>query len=135
LSFQSRNLLKYEKNDKILPPLVIDVFTLDAVTEMLQTPLYFLSYINRRALYDGKIMTFHELTVLSYHLQKNLWISDEFTMMYLEYDICSDLDIAMSVRRKELDGEKTIPGIMTILKETHVQRPHFPNIKSLISHE
>jgi len=120
LSFQSRNLLKYEKNDKILPPLVIDVFTLDAVTEMLQTPLYFLSYINRRALYDGKIMTFHELTVLSYHLQKNLWISDEFTMMYLEDDICADLDIAMSVRRKELDGEEIIPGIMTILKETHV---------------
>lgn len=120
LSFQSRNLLQYEKNDKILPPLVIDVFMLDAVTEMLQTPLYFLSYINRRALYDDKVMAFHELTVLSYHLQKNLWISDEYTMMHLDDSICADLDIAMSVRRGELDGKDIIPGILTILKETHV---------------
>ena len=120
LSFQSRQFLQYEKNDKILPPLVIDVFMLDAVTEMLQTPLYFLSYINRRALYGDKVMAHHELTILSYHLKKNLWISDENTMMHLDDSICADLDMAMSVRRGEFSGKDTMPGIMTVLKETHV---------------
>ncbi len=120
LSFQSRNLLQYEQNDKILPPLVIDVFMLDAVTEMLQTPLYFLSYVNRRALYADKVMASHELTILSYHLKKNLWISDEYTMMLVDDDIGADLDIAMSVRRGEIDGKNTINGILTVLKETFV---------------
>lgn len=120
LSFQSHNLLQYEKNDKILPPLVIDVFMLDVVTEMLQTPLYFLSYINRRALYYDKVRASHELTVLSYHLKNNLWISDDHSTMFLDDSICADLDIVMMVRRGEIDGKDTIEGIMTVLKETHV---------------
>jgi hypothetical protein len=41
-------------------------------------------------------------------------------MMHLDDSICADLDVAMSVRRGELNGKDIIPGIMTVLKETHV---------------
>jgi hypothetical protein len=45
LHFQTRQFLKYEETDVIQPPLVLDVFALDALTEMLPSPLRFLSYV------------------------------------------------------------------------------------------
>jgi hypothetical protein len=120
LSFQARQFLQYEKNAKILPPFVIDVFMLDAITEMLQTPLYFLSYINRRTHYDDRVMAHHELTILSYHLQKNLWIDDKYNMLFLGDDIAADLDLAMGVRRGEMKGKGKVDGIITMMEGTFV---------------
>jgi hypothetical protein len=48
LSFQSRQFLRFEASETIPPPFVLDVFTLDVMTEMLRSPLHFLSYVNRR---------------------------------------------------------------------------------------
>ncbi|ARQ09125.1 hypothetical protein NXC12_CH01046 [Rhizobium etli] len=44
LAFQARQLLKYKTTEQIFTPLVIDVFALDAITEMLEMPLRLLSY-------------------------------------------------------------------------------------------
>ena len=46
------------------PPFVMDVFALDAITEMLNSPLQLLSYIDRRTGYTEKLMASHELTIL-----------------------------------------------------------------------
>lgn len=70
LSIQARQFLEQNPTDVIKPAFVMDVFFLDVVTEMLRSPLHFLSYINRRALYGDKIMSTHELTILSYHLDR-----------------------------------------------------------------
>lgn len=120
LSFQTRNLLKTEQNEIVLPPFVMDVFTLDAITEMLSSPLYFLSYINRRVKYDNRVMAAHELTILSYHLKQNLWISNEHDFFYLDDDVSVDLDIAMMSRRGEIDGKKTPDGILTKFQGTAI---------------
>jgi hypothetical protein len=48
------------------------------MTEMLETPILFLSYVNRRACYQEKIYAGHELTILSYHLKRNLWFEKQF---------------------------------------------------------
>jgi hypothetical protein len=48
------------QSDPIQPPMVLDVFALDAITEMLTSPLRFLSYINRRVGYTEQLMATHE---------------------------------------------------------------------------
>lgn len=113
LTFQAKQFLKYTQTDTILPPFIMDVFHLDVMSEMLQSPLQFLSYANRRALYTDSVMASLELTILAYHLKRNLWMSGEIDYMHLEDDISTDLDIAMMARREGIDGDPTPDGILT----------------------
>jgi hypothetical protein len=118
LSFQARQFLKFQETKNIKPPFVMDVFLLDVMTEMLQSPLYFLSYVNRRTSYGEKVLSAHELNILSYHLKQNLWVDDEHTKLIIEDDICVDLDVAMLVRRDGTPGSDTPEGILTKYKGT-----------------
>jgi SEC-C motif/Nuclease-related domain len=120
LSSQAGEFLNCKKTDEIMYPFIMDVFLLDAMTEMLQTPLYFLSYIDRRTGYADKINSMHELTVLSYHLKYNLWMDREYDFIHLHDDICVDLDLAMLTRRDGLPGIETPEGILTKFKDTAI---------------
>jgi hypothetical protein len=120
LSFQARQFLKYETNSIIQPPFVLDIFTLDTMVEMLDTPILFLSYVNRRANYQEKVYAAHELTILSYHLKRNLWFDKKYSLVQLEDDFTADLDIAMMVRREGAPGPRTPDGILTRFKGTRI---------------
>ena len=122
LSFQARQFLNFSESERIKPPFVMDIFLLDVLSEMLQSPLYFLSYLNRRAEYGEKILAAHELTVLSYHLKQNLWMDGEYNMMQLGDDVCADLDLAMLVRRDGVPGEATPDGMLTKFSGSHFAR-------------
>jgi hypothetical protein len=122
LGFQARQFLKYETSETIPPPFILDVFTLDALTEMLESPLRLLSYIDRRVKYSEKVVSSHELTILSYHLKRNLWFGGEHDMVLLEDDISSDLDTAMTVRRDGVPGARTPEGVLTRLSSTTLGR-------------
>jgi hypothetical protein len=122
LTFQARQFLRYNKTDVIQPPFVLDVFALDVITEMLPTPLRFLSYINRRTGYHEQVLSVDELTILSYHLQTNLWVGDEYNMLVLDGGIAADLDVAMAVRRDGVSGRHTPEGILTHIAGTPVGR-------------
>jgi hypothetical protein len=112
LSIQSRQFLKHQETAVIKPPFVLDVFTLDAMTEMLESPLRFLSYLHRRTLYADRLHA-SELTILSYHLKQNLWLDAEHSMVVLGEDISAALDIAMAARRDGVPGKATPDGILT----------------------
>jgi hypothetical protein len=120
LAFQADQFIQAKRLDTIMPPFILDIFTLDAVAEMLNTPLYFLSYGNRRTNYASKIKATHELTILAYHLKQNLWIDSEYDFVQLGDDISSDLDIAMLSRRNGVPGAKTPEGILTKFTNTRV---------------
>lgn len=122
LSFQARQFLQTMVIEKIQPPLVIDVFALDAMTEMLQTPLHFLSYINRRCNYAEQLIAAHELTILGYHLKNNLWVQSDVSLMHLCDDFSTGLDIAMTVRRKGVRGAAVPEGVLTRLRSTTIGR-------------
>lgn len=122
LNFQVPQFLRCQKTDLILPPLILDVFSLDATTEMLQSPLYFLSYVHRRVNYTEKILASHEMTILSFHLKQNLWLKDEFDLYWLEDDFVDDLEIAMTVRREGIEGRDTPEGILTRFQTTALGR-------------
>ena len=122
LSFQTRQFLKFSATVTISPPFVMDVFALDAMTEMLNSPLYFLSYVDRRTGYTDKLMASHELTILSYHLKQNLWVEDDLDMVVLDDDISADLDLAMLVRREGIPGKGIPEGILTRFNATALGR-------------
>lgn len=122
LSFQAQQFLKCTPTATISPPFVMDVFALDAMTEMLSSPLHLLSYIDRRTGYTDKLMASHELTILSYHLKQNLWVNDEHDMVMLDDDISADLDLAMLVRREGIPGKGTPDGILTRFAATSLGR-------------
>ncbi len=120
LSFQARQFLALQSSDAITAPFVMDVFTLDAMTEMLQSPLRFLAYVKQRTYYADRILATHELTVLSYHLKHNLWLEQGTDMFMLHDDISADLDVAMAARRGGVPGKTTPAGILTRLRNTPV---------------
>jgi hypothetical protein len=122
LSFQARQFLKFTATDTISPPFVMDVFALDAMTEMLSSPLHFLSYVDRRTGYTDKLMASHELTILSYHLKQNLWVDSAHSMVMLDDDISAELDLAMFVRREGIPGKDTPEGILTRFSKTALGR-------------
>lgn len=118
LAFQASQFLKHQTTDVIQPPFVMDVFLLDVLAEMLDTPLRFLSYVRLRAAATGKLSVNHELTALAYHLQRNLWLAPDFNMVMLEDSIAAELDTAMTVRREGFPGKRTPSGILTKMAGT-----------------
>jgi hypothetical protein len=102
----------------IQAPLVLDVFALDAMTEMLRSPLHFFSYLKRRASYKNTMLCSHELVALAYHLKYNLWFDEQYDMVMLEDDISTDLDIAMQVRRDGVTGNAIPDGVFKNLAST-----------------
>jgi hypothetical protein len=120
LNYQVAEFLNASPEGLIQAPLVLDVFALDAMAEMLASPLQFLSYIKRRTGYAERVFSGHELTILSYHLRKNLWVDEDITRIYLGDDIATDLDIAMAARRDNIPGKRTPDGLLTRLPETEV---------------
>ncbi|TLX70041.1 preprotein translocase [Pseudomonas nicosulfuronedens] len=122
LAIQAHEYLKYQSTDVIRPPFVMDVFLLDAMTEMLSTPLRLLSYVRMRLAVAGKVSLNHELTALAFHLRTNLWLDDEYNMVMLDDSIAADLDTAMMVRREGIAGERTPPGILTRMAGTYYEQ-------------
>lgn len=122
LAFQAKQLLTFKSTEKILPPLVMDVFALDAISEMLSTPLRFLSYIWLRAKSAGSFMGNHEHVLLSYHLQSNLWLEPNTDLVMLHDDIALPLDVAMAARRDNIPGAKTPPGLLTKFAGTKFEK-------------
>lgn len=112
LSIQARHFLKQKQHPIIKSAFVIDIFTLDVITEILKTPLYFLSYINRRVTYGDKVISNHELTILSYHLKNNLYLTEEHSVLWLLDDIGAELDLVMLSRRGGLENEYAHSGIL-----------------------
>ena len=121
LAFQAHQFLQQPAGSKVKSALVGDVFFLDTVTEMLETPLRLLSYLDLRAMAGKNLLLSHENTALAFHLAQNLWM-DDYDQMQLADDLTEDLDIAMAVRRDGVDGRRTPKGILTALNGTAVGR-------------
>ena len=122
LAFQARYFLKVKSTEQILPPLVADVFAVDAITEFLSSPLRLLSYLYFRACHSQKILAGHEHMILSYHLKRNLWFGNDVDLVLLEDDVSLDLDVAMGVRREGIPGTATPDGILTRFEGTPFSR-------------
>ncbi|MEX4004196.1 SEC-C metal-binding domain-containing protein [Paraburkholderia sp. EG285A] len=122
LAFQARQFLKFRATDVVRPPFVMDVFLLDTLTEMLATPLHFLSYVRMRLAVADRLLTGHELTVLGYHLKQKLWLNRKHDVVIMEDSIAADLDVVMIVRREHVPGDRTPKGLLTKMRGTLYER-------------
>ena len=115
LNSQAEHFLRYKSDTA---PFVMDVFTLDAMTEMLESPLRLLSYINRRTNYFRRVHANHELTLLSDHIKNNLWVDNEQHLSIPTDQESTELDSAMMVRRENVPGKRTPDGLLTRFEHT-----------------
>ena len=122
LAFQARQFLRYKSTNTVCPPIVADIFAIDAMTEMLDSPLWFVHYLRRRSGYSDKLLVPDELTALSFHLKHNLWLEDQYDWVHLTDDISCDLDAAMTVRREGIPGKRTPDGILTKLAGLTIEK-------------
>ncbi|MDE2923126.1 MAG: prepilin peptidase [Acidobacteriota bacterium] len=119
LAFQARQFLRASATAHVAAPLVTDVFTLDTMTEMLASPLRFMSYLSFRSRYGDALYASQELVLLGCHLKQNLWLEEDVGLMLLHDDYTVGLDIAMAVRRDGATGAATPEGILTRFEGTH----------------
>ena len=120
LAFQASQFLTTPSTDHIARVLTIDLFALDAMAELLASPLRFISYLHLRSRCAGKLVFGHENTPLGYHLKNNLWLEDETDMLVLQDDVGTDVDVAMAVRRDGVPGTAVPDGILTRLTHTPI---------------
>jgi hypothetical protein len=118
LAAQARQFLRFEPVDRVAAPLVMDVFLLDALAEMLDSPLHFLNYIERRSGYADQMMSNHELSILGFHLGRSLHMQEGVNLFHMGDDFGVDLELAMLARREGLAAPWTPKGILTILDGT-----------------
>lgn len=118
LAAQARQFLQFKPVDRVAAPLVMDVFLLDAMAEMLDTPLHFLNYLERRSGYADQVMSNHELSILGFHLGQNLHLQEGASLFHLGDDFGIDLELAMLARREGLAAPWTPNGILSILEGT-----------------
>lgn len=122
LAAQVRQFLKFDAFPNVAPPIVMDVFLLDAMAEMLDSPLHFLNYLDRRCSYADRLMASHELNILGFHLKRNLWMEEEASLFHLLDDFAIDLELSMLARREGLPAPWTPPGILTMLEGTTLSK-------------
>lgn len=119
LGHQTEHFLEDLHTDEtLMPAFVCDVFTLDTITELLESPLRFFSYIDRRLLFHARIFTDHELSVFGFHLSHNLWIDDSIDGVLFDQECAAAVDAAMHVRRLNLPGERVPNGSLTPFVDT-----------------
>ncbi|MCF4009138.1 SEC-C metal-binding domain-containing protein [Rheinheimera sp. UJ63] len=120
LAAQASHFLDYKVTNTIKHPYVMDVFLLDMISEMLQSPLRFLDYMTKRSDFGDSIVSNHELVTLSTYILQNLYFDENPNMVMLGDDISGALELAMLARRDGFDGTKTPEGFLTAHKNTYV---------------
>ena len=120
LAAQASQFLDYKITNIIKHPYVMDVFLLDMISEMLESPLWFLDYMTKRSEFGDSIVSNHELVTLSTYILQNLYFDENSNMVMLDDDISGALELAMLARRDGFDGKKTPDGFLTAHKNTYV---------------
>ncbi len=113
LSFQVYQFLRQREVAGLMPPIVIDLFTLDVITEFLRSPLYLSDYLCKRSKLFGKLIASHELNIFGMHLRNNLYVESDVSLMMIQDDFVLEIDMALGARRKGLPWTDTPAGLLT----------------------
>lgn len=117
LAFQAEQKLQSKTTETVLPPFVMDIFLLDTLCELLESPLYFLDFAQKRMKYSDKIMALSELAILGSYLRRNLYIPDGLDFIPIDDNFCCYIESAMHVRRENRLGNPNVEGILTKWKD------------------
>ena len=119
LLFQTRLLLTKQSTERIASPFVTDVFALDTMAEMLDSPIRFLHYLTQRERDPDRLWASQEHELLSLYLQRGLAFKEDVSLVYAMGDLAGPIDVAMCVRRDGAEGPETPEGVIDQLANTH----------------
>lgn len=114
LATQSREFLNFEVTNVIKHPYVMDVFLVDLICEMLDSPLFLLDYLIKRCDFGHVLLSNHELNILSTYITHNLYFESNPSMIFLEESLSGELELALLARRENFNLPKTPNGILTL---------------------
>lgn len=114
LAAQAREFLKIRTTQTIKHPYVMDVFLLDLIAEMLDSPLFFLDYLEKRCDFGLALLANHELTILSTYIKQNLYFQGNADMIMLEDSLSGELELSMLARREGFNVPRTPEGLLTL---------------------
>ncbi|MHA3050861.1 YecA family protein [Acinetobacter sp. ANC 4640] len=114
LAMQAREFLNIQTSNIIKHPFIMDVFLLDLITEMLDSPLLFLDFLEKRCDFGHNLISNHELTILSTYIKYNLYFENSPNLVMLEDSLSGELELAMLARRENLDVIRIPNGLLTL---------------------
>ncbi len=114
LAAQAREFLDIKTTEIIKHPYVMDVFLLDLIVEMLDSPLFFLDFLEKRCDFGLALLANHELTILSTYIKQNLYFEDHANMIMLDESLSGDLELSMLSRREGFEAPKTPEGLLLL---------------------
>lgn len=117
LAFQAEQKLEDKNTETIPAPFVMDIFLLDTLCELLESPLYFLDFVQKRIKYSNKIMALSEIAILGCYLRHNLYVPDGLGFIPIDDNFCCYIESVMHVRREKSRGNPNIEGILTKWKD------------------
>lgn len=134
LVFQANRLLKFKTTHIIPPPFVTDIFFMDVLCELIEEPLYFLDFVQRRSKYFNRVLADDELTILAHHLKHNLYVPNDINFMHIDSDFCAHIDRVMHIRRENLPSDPNMGGILTKFKSHTFSKDQksFPNSQTAL---
>lgn len=94
------------ERDEGIAPVILDIATLDCISQILPTPVDLIFYLKSRSDAFGRILSDSEYNFLGYHLQAKLAVSPEYNLMMLDRDFASVVDDYMLAKEVGAPTEK-----------------------------
>lgn len=114
LAAQAREFLNIRTTQVIKHAYVMDVFLLDLIAEMLDSPIFFLDYLEKRCDFGPALLANHELTILSTYIKQNLYFQENANMIMLEDSLSGELELSMLARREGFNVPRTPNGLLLL---------------------
>jgi hypothetical protein len=102
--------------ENIREQIVTDIFFIDVLTELLNTPLLIIDYIAQRCRYGQRFTVQSEINALGCYLSEAMYFEDKVDNIIIDSDMGRDVDMAMTVRRLlGIPGQGIPQGLLTKL--------------------
>ncbi len=118
LFLQTQFLLRDKSTERISPPFVTDVFALDTVAEILDSPLKFLHYLLQRGRMPILRLANQEHELISLYLHFGLIFNENITGIYADQTLAADVDLIMCIRRDNAEEPEPSINILDQFKNT-----------------
>ena len=129
LLHQTFFLLERRSTSEIASPFVTDIFALDTMTEMLNSPLKFLHYLSQRTRRPNLLQASNEHELIGMYLQRGLAFKEDLDLVLVDKNVSHDIDIAMEAMRDGAEGLNLSENLFDKLSGTH-----FGNMISALEH-
>ena len=120
LLYQTFFLLEHHSTGRIAAPFITDIFALDTMTEMLDSPLKFLHYLSRRTRKPKFLLASNEHELIGTYLKNGLVFEEDVDIVCVDENISDYIDIAMEVKRSNAEGFSLPENIFDKFSDTHL---------------